>query len=352
MAMTNDHIISTLNNLIETCTDGENGFRTAAESLTNPELMRLCRQYEPQRRRFADELQAEVRRLGGDPERGGSLAGVLHRGWINIKSAVTGGKEDGILQEAQRGEEAALKNYDEALQAGLPPDLRSIIERQRREIHTAYERLREFLPEGAQSGERSSSPGTRSESTEPRERIARDAFARRGSLPSLLKSPQEFFAAGPLDVMRRMTREMDRFFQDLGGSHGEQALWSPPIEVMEREGKFIVCAELPGLAHGEIQVEVTDRELLIQGERKRDERTSEEGAYRSERRYGRFSRVIALPDGAQADHARARFTNGVLTISIPIPQPARRSRRIAVETDGPAETAGERAQPGGWIEAA
>ena len=85
MALDNDEVISTLNNLVETCKDGQNGFRTAAEGIKNPELTTLFNTYSQQRARFAAELQNEVRRLGGDPEETGSTAAVLHRGWINIK---------------------------------------------------------------------------------------------------------------------------------------------------------------------------------------------------------------------------------------------------------------------------
>ena len=74
MATTSDNVISTLNNLIETCKDGENGFSTAAEGVENSELQELFEKYSEQRKQFVSELQAEVRRLGGDPESTGSVA--------------------------------------------------------------------------------------------------------------------------------------------------------------------------------------------------------------------------------------------------------------------------------------
>lgn len=139
---TNDDTISTLNNLIETCKDGENGFRTAAEGVDNSELKTLFNTYAQQRAQFAAELQAEVRRLGGDPEKTGSVAASLHRGWIDIKSAVTGGSEASIIAECERGEDSAVKNYEEAQRENLPGDLQAIIQRQYAQVKEAHDRIR------------------------------------------------------------------------------------------------------------------------------------------------------------------------------------------------------------------
>ncbi len=142
MAISTNETISTLNNLIETCKDGENGFRTAAEGVENSELKTLFNTYAQQRAQFAAELQAEVRRLGGDPEKTGSVAASLHRGWINIKSAVTGGSEASVIAECERGEDSAVRNYDDALQQDLPPDVRAVIQRQYAQIKAAHDRVR------------------------------------------------------------------------------------------------------------------------------------------------------------------------------------------------------------------
>jgi len=141
---TNEAVISTLNNLIETCKDGENGFRTAADSVTNNQFRTLFNAYARQRAQFAAELQAEVRRLGGDPERTGSSAGAMHRGWINLKAAVTGGDEGAIIAECERGEDSAVKNYHEAQQAGLPGGVQAIVERQYMHVQAAHDRIRDL----------------------------------------------------------------------------------------------------------------------------------------------------------------------------------------------------------------
>lgn len=141
MANTNDEVISTLNNLIETCKDGQEGFRTAAEGVKNGELKTLFGTYSQQRAQFAGELQNEVGRLGGDPEKTGSVAATLHRGWINIKSAVTGEDEGAVISECERGEDSAVKNYKEAIAAGLPNDVSEIVARQYGQVQAAHDRI-------------------------------------------------------------------------------------------------------------------------------------------------------------------------------------------------------------------
>jgi uncharacterized protein (TIGR02284 family) len=142
MAVDNDDTISTLNDLIETCKDGQDGFRSAAGGVRDGELKTLFHAYSQQRAQFAAELQGEVRRLGGDPEKTGSTAAALHRGWIDIKSAVTGEDEGAIISECERGEDSAVRNYEDALRRELPSDVRSIIERQFRQVKEAHDRIR------------------------------------------------------------------------------------------------------------------------------------------------------------------------------------------------------------------
>jgi uncharacterized protein (TIGR02284 family) len=142
MATDNDNTISTLNNLIETCKDGENGFRTASEGVKNQELKTLFLTYSQQRAQFASELQEEVRRLGGDPEQAGSVAATLHRGWINIKSTVTGEDEGAVISECERGEDSAVRNYQDALKENLPTELQTTIQRQYTQVKEAHDRIR------------------------------------------------------------------------------------------------------------------------------------------------------------------------------------------------------------------
>jgi uncharacterized protein (TIGR02284 family) len=137
-----EQVVSTLNNLIETCRDGQEGFKTAAEGVNNGELKELFYSYSQQRAGFAGELQDEVRRLGGDPEETGSVTASLHRGWMDIKAAVTGGAESSVLAECERGETAALSNYRAAFNVDMPTNVRQALERQFAEIKEAHNRIR------------------------------------------------------------------------------------------------------------------------------------------------------------------------------------------------------------------
>jgi len=134
-------LIAVLNKLIETCKDGDEGFQTAAKCVTNSDLKTLFQSYAQQRALFASELQAEVLRLGGDPEKTGSLAGALHRGWTNIKSVVVGGDEASIIAECERGEDVARKNYEEALQQNLPADVHATVNRQYASVKESHDRI-------------------------------------------------------------------------------------------------------------------------------------------------------------------------------------------------------------------
>ena len=138
----NKAAVSTLNDLIETCKDGANGFRAAAAAVTRADAKALFTSRVPIIERAAAELQAEVGRLGGDAETTGSVAATVHRGWINLKSAVTCKDEAAIITECERGEELAVKNYEDALKKDLPAESRMIVERQLRGTVQNLEQVR------------------------------------------------------------------------------------------------------------------------------------------------------------------------------------------------------------------
>ena len=138
----NDEIISTLNNLIETCKDGQQGFKEAAEGVERSDLKSFFSECSVQRSQFAGDLQTMVRSLGGDPEQAGSLAGSLHRGWINIKSAVTGKDDGAILNECERGEDSAKKAYENAMEQFLPDYIRDTVQNQYTGIVAAHDKVK------------------------------------------------------------------------------------------------------------------------------------------------------------------------------------------------------------------
>jgi len=150
----------------------------------------------------------------------------------------------------------------------------------------------------------------------------------------LVTRPEAFFpfgslfGANPFNIMKRFGDEMDRMFNF--APPVEPELWAPPLEVKHKEGKFIVTAELPGLAKEDIKVEVLEETLVIEGERKRVKEEKEEGFYRSERYYGKFYRSIPLPKGAKPDEIKAELTNGVLEVVIPVPEVKPALRHIPI----------------------
>jgi uncharacterized protein (TIGR02284 family) len=141
-APTNDEIVSTLNGLIETCRDGQEGFKEAAEGVKRSDLKSVFYEYSQQRAGYVGDLQSLVQTLGGDPENTGSFAGTLHRGWINIKSAVTGQDDEAILNEAERGEDSAKNAYKDALALALPDYIRQTVEKQYAGVQEAHDRVK------------------------------------------------------------------------------------------------------------------------------------------------------------------------------------------------------------------
>jgi uncharacterized protein (TIGR02284 family) len=128
--MDKDDIISTLNDLIETSKDGEAGFRSCAEDIRDAKIKALFEDRARSCNEAAIQLQQIVRSLGGDPETKSSLSGTLHRRWVDIKAAITGHDDHAILSECERGEDVAKRSYRNALDKVLPPEIRSIVERQ------------------------------------------------------------------------------------------------------------------------------------------------------------------------------------------------------------------------------
>ena len=140
--MSNDKAIATLNNLIETCKDGELGFKTAAEGLKSADTKQRFLEYSRQRAEMARELQTEVRRLGGDPEKSGSMSGSLHRGWLDIKSVITGKDDHAIVAEAERGEDVAKTVYENALKEALPAPVLAIVQQQAVKVRQVHDQVR------------------------------------------------------------------------------------------------------------------------------------------------------------------------------------------------------------------
>ena len=133
-----------LEHLVEICRDGERGFRAAAQYVSTPELKALFNQIAEQRQGFARDIEPHVNRLGGSTLASGTGAGVVHRGWMNLKAHVPGHHDQTIIIETERGEHAAIKMYDDALGGVLPPTVINLLEAQRQEMRETQKRIREL----------------------------------------------------------------------------------------------------------------------------------------------------------------------------------------------------------------
>jgi len=142
----NNEVISTLNDLIQTCKDGEEGFKSCAEDIGDAQLKKTLLIYAASCATSARELTALVIAHGGDPETKSSLSGTLHRRWIDIKTAIMGKDDDAVLNECERGEDVAKKSYRRALEKDLPLDVKAVVERQYQGVlqnHDAIKALRD-----------------------------------------------------------------------------------------------------------------------------------------------------------------------------------------------------------------
>lgn len=137
---------------------------------------------------------------------------------------------------------------------------------------------------------------------------------------------KELAPATPFSLMRRLSDEMDRLFEEVnvrrpfGFFAPEKPVidWVPAVEVFEKDKKLFVRAELPGLKKEEVKIELLNDVLTIEGERKEEKELREKGYVRTERLYGKFLRQIALPEGVKVDLAKAVFKDGVLEIEVPV----------------------------------
>ena len=145
----------------------------------------------------------------------------------------------------------------------------------------------------------------------------------------------------PFSLLRQMTSELDRAFENWPSfrwpSFGqlatpESVVWSPKIDVFERDNRLVTRVDLPGMKKEDVLVEVTDGHLALSGERKREKEEKKDNVYRSEREYGSFYRAVPLPEGVKLEDVKATFSDGVLEVSVPLPaKPEANVRKVRIE---------------------
>ncbi|MBF9238987.1 PA2169 family four-helix-bundle protein [Hymenobacter sp. BT683] len=144
MATPNEKTVRAYNDLVEINKSATKGYQEAAEGVTNPKIKTELSRLSQQRAQFASELSQQAKQFGVNVNESGTLEGAMtdaaaavHRGWINIKSAITGHDDKAILNECETGDATALKAYETALSADLPMQAKSVIEQQRSQILNA-----------------------------------------------------------------------------------------------------------------------------------------------------------------------------------------------------------------------
>jgi HSP20 family protein len=121
---------------------------------------------------------------------------------------------------------------------------------------------------------------------------------------------------GELDELQaRLNRMFDQF-------NGGERTWTPAIDVVRDDGDLVVRAELPGIKPDEVRIEVENDILTVSGEHRESKEEKDKKYVRRERRYGSFSRSIALPAGVNPEKIKAKTHDGVVEVTIPLPTKA------------------------------
>lgn len=152
--MDNNKVVATLNDLIETCRDGQNGFKEAAENVKGPDLKTFLNQTASERAQFVNELQLEVRRLGSDPQKTGLTTAAIRRAWLDIKGMLAGKDDYSILSECENAEDSTVEVYKDALKLGLPTNILSTVERQFQSVKQVHDRVKQMRDSKAATSRR------------------------------------------------------------------------------------------------------------------------------------------------------------------------------------------------------
>ena len=135
--------VKTLNQLIATSEDGHQGFAEAARKVEDTKLKVLFTERAGECQRAVGELQQCVKALGAEPQESGTITGAVHRGWAKLRASVSE-PNLAVLEEAERGEDVAKAAYTKALEAPLPPQVRTVVERQHQGVLRNHDVIRDL----------------------------------------------------------------------------------------------------------------------------------------------------------------------------------------------------------------
>jgi uncharacterized protein (TIGR02284 family) len=140
-------VASTLGQLADRAIDGNKGFQEAAENAASADLKARFAKESAVRAEFAAELKGKIKDLGQEADQDGSAEASAHRAWIDAKTALTKQDDNAVLGAVKTGEAEALDEYNEALDKNLPTDVRSLVEKQIKDIQESYDWTAQRLEE-------------------------------------------------------------------------------------------------------------------------------------------------------------------------------------------------------------
>ena len=145
--MDKNKAVGVLEDLIETCKDGQKGYQDAATHVKRPDLKTYFNEQSLERSRFAGELEAELIRLGKpDKKVSGSVGGALRRAWIDTKVSLGGGDKT-ILESLEAGEDTAKESYQKAITGDLPENIAQIVRRQAASVQRTHDKVKSLRDE-------------------------------------------------------------------------------------------------------------------------------------------------------------------------------------------------------------
>jgi len=143
-SITNDEVLSILDDLLENSRDGEYGFRACADEVEDTQVKQVFENRAVQCATAAEELATLIRSLGGEVDKGGSVSGALHRGWVHVKGTLGADSALSMLEECERGEDSAVARYRKALKNDLPAEVLAVVQRQADGAQRNHDQIRDL----------------------------------------------------------------------------------------------------------------------------------------------------------------------------------------------------------------
>jgi HSP20 family protein len=159
----------------------------------------------------------------------------------------------------------------------------------------------------------------------------------------VLPKPFSVFEGGfGFPLFQRLSRELDDMFNSFGIERNfmtpTASVWTPDVEMLTKPNELIIRVDVPGLKKEDLTIELTEKAIVLKGERKHEKEEKREGFYRTERVYGSFFRTLPLPEGAKIENAKAIVHDGVLEITVPMAKLETKTKKLEITEPVPTKT--------------